>query len=133
MAAFLIEALNIQHAQIKGKLTLNQTDTVKHDIKERWERVKARLKSLQNLQGEVMPTTEADVVVQPACEIEKEEIFVPSSYTEAQRKEKGLEALAEIERTLQEGELYDAIEEVRQAAKNQLIVRDQKAKNDHGT
>ncbi|KAL0068273.1 hypothetical protein AAF712_004660 [Marasmius tenuissimus] len=135
MAAFLIEALNIKHAQrrIKGKLTLNQTETVKHDIEGRQEQAKVRLKSLRNLQGEVMPATEADVVAQPACEIENKEIFVPSSYTEAQRKEKGLEALAEIERTLREGELYDAIEEVRQAAKNQSIVRDQKAKNNQGT
>ncbi|KAK1230542.1 hypothetical protein PQX77_006367 [Marasmius sp. AFHP31] len=132
MATFLLEALHVQHAQqhILGKLTLNQTETVKRDIEERRERLKARVKIWRKLQSELMPKVEGDVLKQGACDTEKEVLFLPSDYNEVQRKEKDLESLAELEKTLREGELYDAIEEVCQSSKNQSIIRDQKDKND---
>ncbi|KAK1221214.1 hypothetical protein PQX77_015973 [Marasmius sp. AFHP31] len=135
MATFLLEALHIQHAQqrILGKLTLNKTETVKRDIEERQECLKARVKIWRKLQSELMPKVEGDVLKQGACDIEKEVLFLPSDYDEVQRKEKELDSLAELEKTLREGELYDAIEEVCQSSKNQSIVRDQKDKNDRGT
>ncbi|KAL0562908.1 hypothetical protein V5O48_019170, partial [Marasmius crinis-equi] len=135
-AAFIVEALNIQHAQrrIAGKLTLNQTETVQHDIRDRRERLVTRIKAFRKLQVNLMPYVEVDVLKQEASEPEKECLFIPSDYSDSlERQEKGLQSLVELERTLRQGELYDAIEDVRQAAKNQSIVRDQKNKNDRGT
>ncbi|KAL0568932.1 hypothetical protein V5O48_013043 [Marasmius crinis-equi] len=135
VAAMILEAMNIQNAQrrIKGKLTLNQTETVKKDINERRNRLSKRIKALRALQAKHMEGVEPDVVGQALCEPENERIFLPSDYTFKQRTQKNLGGLAEIEKELREGELYDAIEEVRQAAKDQSIVREQKKKNDRGT
>ncbi|KAL0562498.1 hypothetical protein V5O48_019589, partial [Marasmius crinis-equi] len=119
----ILEAMNIQNAQrrIKGKLTLNQTETVKKDIEQRRDRLSKRMKALRALQAKHMEAIESDVLQQAACEPETERVFLPSDFTSKQRTAKNLEGLADVERELREGELFDAIEEVRQAAKNQSI------------
>ncbi|KAL0571805.1 hypothetical protein V5O48_010152 [Marasmius crinis-equi] len=129
-AAFLIEGMNIHHAQrrIVGRLTLNQTETVQDDIDARWSRLDLRLEAFRITQDVLMPAIRSEIAKQAETEIhpENERLFIPSDFDAETRNAKGLTHLASLEMSLREGELYDALEEVRQAAKNHSIARDQK-------
>ena len=63
---------------------------------------------------------------------EEEKLFLPSDFNAAQRVRFGIAHLAEIERRLQEGTAFDALQTLRTIVKVIVVLRAQKKKNEAG-
>ncbi|KAJ3766473.1 hypothetical protein FB446DRAFT_794081 [Lentinula raphanica] len=128
------EGLCIQYVQerIRGRLMLNQTETVQKDIQAQRTKLGKRLTAFRDLQSILMPHTVDLVTALPTCEVENEVLYLPSDIPRTEHKEQGLVELAEMETKLREGELYDALHSVRAATKAYSITHVDKRDNSRG-
>ncbi|KAJ3765937.1 hypothetical protein FB446DRAFT_602955, partial [Lentinula raphanica] len=118
--------------RIRGRLTLNQTETVQKDIQAQRTKLGKRLTAFRDLQSILMPDTVDLVTALPTCEVENEVLYLPSDTPRAEHKEQGLVELAEMEMKLREGELYNALHSVRAATKAYSITHVDKRDNSRG-
>ncbi|KAF9059672.1 hypothetical protein BDP27DRAFT_1431028 [Rhodocollybia butyracea] len=113
------QGLMIQNKQerIRGKLTVNQTETVMKDIKAQQTKLTKELKAFRETQALISPDVVDLIAELPDCEIEDEKLFLPSDMTEAERMLYLPDALIQIECKVRDGDLHDSIHEVHNAAK----------------
>ncbi|KAJ3816622.1 hypothetical protein F5880DRAFT_1512500, partial [Lentinula raphanica] len=128
---FIHEGLRIQYIQerIRGKLTLNQTETVRKDIQVQWTKLAKQIAEFQDLQTILMPRSADLVAALPTCEVENEVLYLPSDVPQAQHVDWSLVELVEIEKRLREGELYDTLHSVRAATKAFSVTHVEKRDN----
>lgn len=122
--------------RIRGKLTLNQTETVKKDISKQRKVLAEQIAVYRDTQKSIIPSIE-DMLINnydnnDEINPESENLLLPSDMTPAQRQARDLEHLAALECKMREGELYDCIQSVQNAAKSYSITHDQK-KQERGT
>ncbi|KAJ3825993.1 hypothetical protein F5880DRAFT_1477138, partial [Lentinula raphanica] len=132
---FLIhEGLCIQYLQcrIRGKLTLNQTETVQNDIRTQRAKLGKRITEFRDLQSSLMPQVADLAAALPTCDVEEEVLHLPSDIPQTDHARRGLLKLAEVETKLREGELYDAIHSVRAATKAVSATHVDKQDNSRG-
>jgi hypothetical protein len=72
----------------------------------------------------LMPALTPSLGNRVACEIEKEELYLPSDFEQGQRDTLGLTSFGEQEAILHEGMAYDALESVRVAEATHLLLRE---------
>ncbi|KAE9395594.1 hypothetical protein BT96DRAFT_997514 [Gymnopus androsaceus JB14] len=139
MELYLIQqGLAIQHEQqrIRGKLTLNQTETVKKDIAKQRKALTEKISVYRDTQKSIIPAIEDMLVTiydkNDEVKPEDENLLLPSNMTPAHRQARDLGHLAALECKMREGELYDYIQSVQNAAKSYSITHDQK-KQERGT
>lgn len=122
--------------RIRGKLTLNQTETVKKDISKQRKALAEQITVYRDTQKLIIPSIEDMLVTiydnDDEVNPENEILLLPSNMTPAQRQARDLEHLAALECKMREGELYDCIQSVQNAAKSYSITHDQK-KQERGT
>lgn len=122
--------------RIRGKLTLNQTETVKKDITKQRKALTEKLTIYRDTQRLLIPSVEDMLVIVYDSDEEvipeSENLLLPSDMTPVQRRARDLEPLAALECKMREGELYDCIQAVQNAAKSYSITHDQK-KQERGT
>ncbi|KAJ3760135.1 hypothetical protein EV360DRAFT_81473 [Lentinula raphanica] len=118
--------------RIRGKLTLNQTETVQKDIQVQRTKLAKQIAAFRDLQTTLMPHLADLVAALPTCEVENEVLYLPSDVPQAQHVDWSLVELAEIEMRLREGDLYDALHSVRAATKAFSVTHVDKRDNSRG-
>ncbi|KAE9398647.1 hypothetical protein BT96DRAFT_994712 [Gymnopus androsaceus JB14] len=145
------QGIAIQQLQqrVRGKLTLNQTETVQKDIRNQRQEISDEIEELRHLQAVVMPrlsdvigtkeegevskvedAEDGEVIV---VEVEDEQLYLPSDLTSSQREALKLTSLVEMEQQICVGELYDAVKSVQRAAKAYSVTHTKKREDDRGT
>ncbi|KAE9397267.1 hypothetical protein BT96DRAFT_941094 [Gymnopus androsaceus JB14] len=117
MELYLIQqGLAIQHEQqqICGKLTLNQTETVKKDIAKQRKALTEKISVYRDTQKLIIPAIEDMLVTvynkNDEVKPEDENLLLPSNMTPAHCQARDLGHLAALKCKMHEGELYDYIQ-----------------------
>ncbi|KAE9384315.1 hypothetical protein BT96DRAFT_1008199 [Gymnopus androsaceus JB14] len=131
----LQEGLAIQHLQerVRGKLTLNQTETVQKDIRSRRNELTKHIEDFRILQAIVMPRVDKLVSALSSTEVEKEKLYLPSDIQASDHESLQLTMLAQMEQKVRLGELYDSMKSVQKAAKAYSVTHIKKREDERGT
>jgi hypothetical protein len=79
-----------------------------------------------------MPSVQSQVLSQSPCAIEKEELYLPSHFTESERSNLGLCDIAREEAHLREGQAYESIMRLRSTVKALSWYKRTRKENDRG-
>jgi hypothetical protein len=79
-----------------------------------------------------MPSVQSRIVSQPSCPVEKEELYLPSHFSESERSDLGLDQLASEEGLLREGQAYESIMRLRSTVKALSWYKRVRKENDRG-
>jgi hypothetical protein len=107
-------------------------DSLKRDICARRGKLQARINKWRTSQKRIMPKVADRVLGEAPCNIEVEELFLPSCMDSADRLEVGAVELGHEEGKLREGAAFDALRATQTAVKALKNLQDHKVKNSRG-
>ncbi|KAJ6513753.1 hypothetical protein C8R47DRAFT_1286610 [Mycena vitilis] len=106
--------------------------STQREIENRRSKAVIRVAKWRSEQITLMPSLGDLLETRAACEIEKEQLYLPSDFNEQERPALGLASFAVEEAKLREGAAYDALKSVQVVAKALGALRERKKKHDHG-